>query len=79
MRRAWGVPRPGPGPSSKRFARIHALIRYLVSAIVAILTLGAIFFGLSKLVGPGSPADTYIVGKLELLTSPASDKPPEKR
>ena len=43
------------------------MLRYLVSALVAAVTLFAVLYGMSKAVGPGSPGDRAIVGQLELL------------
>lgn len=45
------------------------MIRYLVSALIAALTLFATLLGLSKAIGPGSPGELLIVGQLELLAS----------
>lgn len=56
------------------------VIRYLVSAFAAVLTLFAILYGISKAVGPGSPAEVLIVGQLELITSrlAGAPEPPER-
>jgi hypothetical protein len=59
------------------------LVRYLVSALVAVLTLFVTFFALTKAIGPGSPAEVLIVGELELIAAKLAEFPvppePERR
>jgi hypothetical protein len=49
------------------------VIRYFVSAIIAALALFATLLGLSKAIGPGSPGELLIIGKLDLLVSTQSE------
>lgn len=52
------------------------MIKYIVSAFIAALALFATALALSKAMGPGSPGELFIVGKLELLSSEVA-RPPE--
>ena len=55
------------------------LRRFLGSAVVALLTLAAILYGMAKAVGPGSPGSLYIIGKLELMMTPSAPDAADER
>ena len=52
------------------------MIRYIVSAIAAVVTLFATFYGLSKVISPESGA-LAIIGHLDLSSPPQSEAPQE--
>ena len=55
------------------------MVRYLVSALIAVTTLFATFYGLAKTVGHGSPTEIPIVGQLELLAPSPAAEPRQER